>query len=207
MIISHECRIKQKEIAQKAGLDLAKGRSLAIDGGANVGFWSKAMSEFFDRVIAFEPVPETFKFLEENLSEYPGVECRSEALMDRRGRVNIEMPNYSRKRQRIKGDVINRKSTARYVQWDDSGDIATIAIDDLDLSACDLIKLDLEGAEPLALIGAKKTIRKFKPVLIVEIKGHSKRFEISRKEVHKMIADMGYQEKFHSGKDWYYVSA
>jgi hypothetical protein len=44
-------------------------------------------------------------------------------------------------------------------------------IDALHLPRCGLIKLDLNGAETLALYGADQTLRQSRPVLVVEEKG------------------------------------
>ena len=46
--------------------------------------------------------------------------------------------------------------------------IETITIDSLDLDGCDFIKIDVEGFEPLVLLGAEETIRKYKPVILFE---------------------------------------
>ena len=46
--------------------------------------------------------------------------------------------------------------------------VQTSTIDDLRLTTCDFIKLDLEGAESLAIIGAEETINEFKPVIVFE---------------------------------------
>ena len=43
-----------------------------------------------------------------------------------------------------------------------------MAIDDLDLMACDLIKVDVEGLEPEVLEGAAKTIDRLRPVVYAE---------------------------------------
>ena len=48
------------------------------------------------------------------------------------------------------------------------GNIPQFMIDDLDLSDCDLIWLDLEGYELQALAGALNTIEKFNPVIMAE---------------------------------------
>ena len=47
-------------------------------------------------------------------------------------------------------------------------EIETITIDSLNLKSCDYIKIDVEGFEPLVLMGAKETIKKFKPTILFE---------------------------------------
>ena len=48
------------------------------------------------------------------------------------------------------------------------GYIPSIKIDDLNLTDCNLIQLDVEGYELNALLGGIKTIKKYKPVLCIE---------------------------------------
>lgn len=54
-----------------------------------------------------------------------------------------------------------------------TGSTSTISIDDFvirnNINKVDFIKMDIEGAEPLALKGAFETIKKFKPVLAIAI--------------------------------------
>jgi FkbM family methyltransferase len=47
-------------------------------------------------------------------------------------------------------------------------EVQMMYIDQLNLDACDYIKIDVEGAEILALMGAKNTIEKFKPIIWFE---------------------------------------
>lgn len=51
-----------------------------------------------------------------------------------------------------------------------------VTIDSLDLPGCDLIVLDTEGTEPLAIDGAMQTIEKFKPVLMIEDRDISRHY-------------------------------
>jgi FkbM family methyltransferase len=46
--------------------------------------------------------------------------------------------------------------------------IHTITIDGLNLTSCDFIKMDVEGFEPLVLLGGEKTIKKYKPTILFE---------------------------------------
>ena len=45
-----------------------------------------------------------------------------------------------------------------------------ITIDSLELKNVDLIKIDIEGCEKMAIWGAKKTIERCRPVVIYEFK-------------------------------------
>ena len=55
------------------------------------------------------------------------------------------------------------------MQIGDGGEeIETITIDSLNLESCDYMKIDVEGFEPLVLIGAEQTIKKFKPTILFE---------------------------------------
>jgi len=46
--------------------------------------------------------------------------------------------------------------------------IEMVTIDSLNLESCDILKIDVEGAEPYVISGAKETITKFKPVIMYE---------------------------------------
>jgi len=74
-------------------------------------------------------------------------------------------------------------------QVKDSGDdiyyVPMIALDSLALTDIDLIELDLEGYEYDALLGAKETIERNKPVLIIEN---------AADEVKQFLSTLGYVE-------------
>ena len=76
---------------------------------------------------------------------------------------------------------------------DEKGYRAVIPIDSLPLSSCDLIQLDIEGYELEALKGAKETIEKFNPVIVVELKElpHAPR---KHKQCARYLNSLGYKE-------------
>ena len=50
-------------------------------------------------------------------------------------------------------------------------------IGELKLEHVDFIKMDIEGAEPKALLGAQHTLTQFKPRLEVEVSGNAKEIQ------------------------------
>lgn len=163
----------------------------AIDGGAHVGSWTVKMADHFDAVLAFEPCAESFEMLKANVyaDTVPGsVELYCRALMDKDCMVRVEAPG----RQTL---------TARQVNY--GGDVHGITIDGLNLTGCDFIKLDLEGSEPLAIIGAKETLKKFKPFLVIEFNPNlADRFEQTPKSMLIMLKALGYKKVWENDVDW-----
>ena len=51
-------------------------------------------------------------------------------------------------------------------------EVPLMTVDQLNLARCDLIKVDAEGFEPQTMLGAYKTIEKFKPVIYLEYNYH-----------------------------------
>ena len=66
-----------------------KDFDLAIDVGANVGLWAKPLTEKFNKVIAFEPMPQVLECLEKNVQDLP-VEIHRYALGNINGNVEMQ---------------------------------------------------------------------------------------------------------------------
>ena len=128
--------------------------TLALDGGAHVGVVSRHLAEHFENVIAVELAPDTTECLKQNL-EGLGVRIINAALGDRPGRVGYE------------GDRSDKSSVRCVVPGDD---VEVITIDSLELPSCGFIKLDLQGYDYLALLGAEQTLKAYHPVIIFEHK-------------------------------------
>lgn len=130
--------------------------TVAVDGGANVGAYTRVMMRRFACVHAFEPAPDVFAALSRNISEWNGedrVQLHPNALSDRRESVSLSTRWW-------------RRTPSRRVMG--GGSIAALRIDDLDLPDLAFLKLDVEGYEERALRGAEKTILRFHPVIMVE---------------------------------------
>jgi len=127
-----------------------------IDVGANVGHYTLRMSEIVGdtgRVIAFEPIPSTFKLLCANVRQ-PNVTFLNAAASAKSAIVCMSVPQGNAYRAAI-----------------GSGDIRVLClcIDELQLpQRVALLKIDAEGHDAEVLKGAERTILRDRPVLIVE---------------------------------------
>ena len=136
-------------------MDLCRGFDVAVQAGGNVGVYPLALTERFARVITFEPDAVNRECLRVNVAGKP-IEVHASALGEAPGHCRVEMVEYD--------NCGAHKVTP-------GGDVPVVCIDDLDLPACDLIWLDIEGAEAAAIRGARKTIAKFSPIVVLEEKG------------------------------------
>jgi FkbM family methyltransferase len=46
--------------------------------------------------------------------------------------------------------------------------LQVLTIDSMNLQGCDYVKIDVEGAENLVLMGARETLREYKPTICFE---------------------------------------
>lgn len=144
----------------------AERRGTAVDGGAHVGSWTLEMTRRFDTVWAFEPHPETFECLEANAAEWreenPGravVICLHKcALGAESGRMGMaDDTKYA-----------GGNTGGRHLKG--TGTIAVRPLDVYRLNDLDFFKLDVEGFEFFALKGAEETIKRCRPVVMIEDK-------------------------------------
>ena len=152
-----------------------------LDIGANVGHYTLRMSELVGgngRVIAFEPVPETFALLAANARLFPhrNVSLLNVAVSDHTDRVGMQIPHFS------KG--LTNYYQARITSDDESLTILTLPVDSLSLPTVKLVKVDVEGHELPVLRGMRLLIERDHPVLIVETASH---------ETTNLIGSLGYR--------------
>lgn len=166
---------KTEDIA--IALSHVSGHRVAIDGGAHVGAYTRAMADHFDTIYAFEPTTETFRALDRNLRDWglaDRVHARQAALSDHHEKVRLSRSPWQRS--------ISRRIVG-------PGDIPAILIDDLELATLDFIKLDVEGYELKALRGAESTLKRCHPMVMFEDK--EKYDQANLHETHDYLASLG----------------
>lgn len=139
----------------------------AIDVGANVGHYTKRFSELVGatgRVIAFEPVPDTFKILTSNMRLVPiaNVTLINAAASNSTGLAGISIPLLDTGLRNYYEAHLNGTSESIY-------QVLTISIDSLNIrNKVSLVKIDAEGHDYYVLKGMKNILHRDKPTLIIE---------------------------------------
>lgn len=144
-----------------AALEYVTDRTVAIDGGAHVGLWSRLMAETFSWVYAVEPSPDTFEALRWNLNEWRcwNVIACNVALGAEEGFVDMTADPAQLARRNTGG------------RWTVNGTaLQQVTVDSWNLETLGLLKLDIEGGEALALTGATGTLVRCRPIVIYEEK-------------------------------------
>lgn len=158
---------------QQAMHDWAKLGMTVYDLGANIGYVSLLLAKVVGpsgKVFAFEPLPANQERLRKNLALNPAsnVELVPKAVAETSGNRKFFV-HKSGGMGKIEGAI------GRKVEYQSSIDAECIALDDFVFNLGNpfpnLIKIDIEGGEGLALQGMDRTIREAKPVLIIELHG------------------------------------
>jgi len=146
--------------------DLLAPGDWAVDVGANVGHYTKAFSDRVGpsgRVLAFEPIPETFALLTANTERfrYRNVTLLNAAVSDTAAVVGMTVPGATKGRPNY--------YQAHLVDAGHGLDVLTLSVDALRLpSRVALVKIDAEGHEIAVLRGMAELIRAHRPTLVIE---------------------------------------
>lgn len=161
-------RLKQLErdgvSARYPVLDLAlsflgpKRRRLAVDVGAHVGLWSRWLVQDFGTVHAFEPVEEFAGLFCLNVAARAGCDhwLHREALGEVPAHISMRIYPEDTGRSHVDGP----------------GQVRQLPLDSYGLEQVDLIKIDVEGYELAVLKGARNTIQRNRPIIILEQRGN-----------------------------------
>jgi FkbM family methyltransferase len=141
---------------------IIKPGDICIDIGANYGYYSLLMSSLTGkdgRTIAIEPNPYVFSLLASTASVHSSsIEPVQVALSDAAGYTTLVIPD------NFFGDasIVERKDKPRLAR--SRVDVKTQTLDELavqlELPRIDLVKIDVEGAEPAVFNGMNETIAK-----------------------------------------------
>lgn len=168
-------------LVARCGAD-ALAQSVAVDAGANVGAYARRLSQYFAQVHSLEPADDTYACLARNVADWGlGARIRThhKAISDQPGRVGMKPLG------------LFRRSISREVGG--AGQIEAVTLDGLDLAKVLLIKLDVEGHEFKALSGAARTLERWRPFVMMELKARKVAKGTADLRAERLLLDAGYE--------------
>jgi FkbM family methyltransferase len=128
---------------------LAEPGDLALDVGANAGYFSGLLSTRCRAVWAFEPHPTVGERLARNAAHWPQVTVHRVAVSDREGTATLAEPDW----------FARNSGTATITGGDDGAKVFTVTIDaTIGTEHVGVMKIDIEGHEYPALRGAERAL-------------------------------------------------
>jgi len=186
---------------------LTSNRRTVIDAGASYGWMAVSFAKYFEEVKCFEIRDDVRYALRENTSRFSNVEIFDCGLSDKKANVRVRLDNTTTGETRIIRERVQQPNKSGQDRWLDFGPAKQFVkiqstgslvntLDSFNFNNVDCIKMDIEDHEYYALLGALDTIKKWKPVLILEISYVRKRyFEYfkPRQRIFKLLHSLDYQ--------------
>ena len=184
---------------------VVKEGDVVVDLGANIGYFSLLAAKLVGKkgkVYSFEPEPRNYNYLLKNieLNGYDNVFATQKAVGEEAGKVKLYICPYDTGHHTINqyGGIKEYESVYKYDSTEDKKEfveVEKVSLDDFfkdRTQQIDVIKMDVEGAEMLALSGMNRIIKEnknlkmfveFFPLLIREMGSSPEEF------IHKLLED------------------
>lgn len=127
-----------------------------IDVGANIGNHAVYFANFllYERIVCFEPQPQSFKVLERNIAPYPNTKAYEAAIGNFKGEI---------------GFITNNTNMgASSVHKTGSIIVPIFPLDTYEYLDVTLLKIDVEHYEQFVIFGALDTISRDHPLILIE---------------------------------------
>jgi FkbM family methyltransferase len=167
-----------------------------LDIGAHIGVYTRFLSRFVGpngKVYSFEPIPETYQFLENNIQKLNlhNVISLNTAISDYSGKVMMAVPKYDKA-----GDNYYEAKIVSSAAKDlKSFEVDSNTLDQLFLKynfQPTFIKCDVEGFEWNVFKCAENLLKKTRPVLLIEINQDLTTPDDKTKELLEFLKNKGY---------------
>ena len=185
-----------------------KKDNVVIECGCHTGTHTLKMASLCEKLYGFEPMPDTYDVLMKNLK----VNGITNSTIYKKG--VSEMKGYT-KFSWIPHDNMGGSGLANnpmgIPNWipetDKNIEVELTTIDALNLHRLDFMKIDVEGYEPLAIKGAFNTIKKCRPVIVMEVwKNHFGEVDLNyTKKLFNNLLEIGYEIIHVGGPDFLFT--
>ena len=117
-----------------------------VDLGGNVGIFAARMAPLAERVFSYEPVPENFAQLTENVGACQNVTAVQKAVSGEAGELTIHCPVNQKQ-----SGVYSARPHGPHASYEGAITVEALALDGVfqthAIDRCDLLKIDVEGSE------------------------------------------------------------
>ncbi len=170
-----------------------KNDFIAIDAGANIGYFSLLLSKYCKNghVYSFEPDVYNLEALKNNidLNDKSNITINNTALWYQSEKLNLYRNNIDN------CGMSSLKESENYIEI--LTEINAISLDGYfvlnKIKGVNFIKIDIEGAEFNALKGMKSLIQKHKPIIVIEIEDqHLSRFGHKKYDIYNFFYNLNY---------------
>ena len=161
-----------QEAQRNRALSYVNNWNLAIDIGANIGLWSRDLTNFFDKTICFEPNSNCIKYLKKNIVNEKAI-IYNYALGSKNEDKELFISINSGASSFINHVTIGYNSDCSkiYDKWPQGIKkqfVKVKKLDEFNFREIDFIKIDVQGYEFEVLKGAKKTLEINSPIICLE---------------------------------------
>jgi FkbM family methyltransferase len=168
-------RMYQPQHIQQS-MQFCRLRRTAVDVGGHVGFWSYYLALQFSQVHAFEPNELFAQCFERNVKA-KNAKLHRVALGDVERKISL---------------VVDPANTgATHVRPGEEGTIPMRRLDDFGFEDVDFMKVDVEGYERQVLEGARETLLRCRPIVIIEQKEFAGRYGTGQYAAGELLQSLG----------------
>ncbi len=157
---------------------------IAVDAGANEGLYTYRLAQLYRKVWAFEVNPQLAQRLRRRCPSNTNVPPFGLSSSGGSSRLYIPI----KKGQRLTGWASLQRDNCPDADSCEEQQVELRSLDSLNLRKVNFIKADVEGHEAHVLAGAIETIRRDRPVVLVEVKA------ANRTAVRCFFSDLRYKE-------------
>jgi FkbM family methyltransferase len=167
--------------------------ALAVDIGANEGFFAGHLVPLARKVVAFEPLPQMLARLRKNYSGKMII--HGVILSDREGQGELRYPSGGYMSATVAESNVSAVESGRVIE---SVMVDMATLDSFGLTNVGFIKIDVEGHEEAVLHGGLRTLKREMPNLMIEIEERHAPGALER--VSALLLGIGYSGFYLDGK-------
>lgn len=174
---------------------LIKPNQVVIEIGGHIGYLTVIFRHLVGaggQVIVFEPSSQNLNYLMRNVAADGTVRVEAKAVSDRQGEADFYVEDLTGQNNSLIANYDVLKGNVDHAGIKVVTSVQRVEVTTLDAYcsslgvAPDFIKIDIEGAEKHALLGAEDTIRKHRPIFMVEVTR-------DHEEIYAFMRRMGYE--------------